>query len=112
MRHTASKRFWQCLDALPTDVQSLARKNYALLKTDPGHPSLQFKQLGGGKLWSVRVGLYTVRSVLPRKKVCIGSGLERTASTTNSSANMLIDTDTQQYKAAPQQLLRAGHRRR
>ncbi len=26
--------------------------------------------------------------------------------------NMLIDTDTQQYEAAPQRLLRAGHRRR
>ena len=58
MKDTASKRFWQCLEALPADVQSLARKNYALLKTDPGHPSLQFKQLGGGKLRSVRVGLY------------------------------------------------------
>ena len=27
-------------------------------------------------------------------------------------ANMLIDTDTQKYEAAPQQLLRAGHRQR
>jgi len=29
-----------------------------------------------------------------------------------SDANMLIDTDTQQYEAAPQHLLRAGHRQR
>ena len=26
--------------------------------------------------------------------------------------NVLIDSDTQQYKAAPQQLLRSGHRQR
>jgi hypothetical protein len=29
-----------------------------------------------------------------------------------TSSNMLIDTDTQQYEAASQQLLRAGHRQR
>ena len=58
LRHTASKRFWQCFDALSSDVQLLARKNFALLQSDSGHPSLYFKQLGGGKVWSVRVGLY------------------------------------------------------
>jgi hypothetical protein len=30
-------------------------KNYALLKTNPQHPSLQFKKVG--RFWSVRVGL-------------------------------------------------------
>jgi len=39
-------------------VQLLARKSFALLQSDPGHPSLHFKHLGGGKVWSVRVGLY------------------------------------------------------
>ena len=58
MRHTASKRFWQCFDALSSDVQLLARKNFALLQSDLDHSSLHFKQLGGGKLWSARVGLY------------------------------------------------------
>jgi len=58
LRHTASKRFWQCFDAVSSDVQLLARKNFALLRSDPGHPSLHFKHLGGGKVWSVRVGLY------------------------------------------------------
>ena len=29
--------------------------NYALLKENPQHPSLQFKKIG--RLWSVRVGL-------------------------------------------------------
>ena len=58
MKHTASKRFWAHLEALPPDVQALAHKNYALLKTDPTHPSLQFKALGRGRFHSVRVGLH------------------------------------------------------
>jgi hypothetical protein len=33
----------------------LADKNFALLKSDPRHPSLQFKKVG--RFWSVRVGL-------------------------------------------------------
>jgi len=40
---------------LPESVRALADKNYALLKENPRHPSLQFKKVG--RLWSVRVGL-------------------------------------------------------
>lgn len=58
MRHTASQRFWECFDALPIDVQSLARRNYALLRVDPSHPSLHVKVVGKGRFHSVRVGLY------------------------------------------------------
>jgi hypothetical protein len=58
LKHTASTRFWQCFERLPSEIQSLARKNYALLRTDSTHPSLQFKPLGGGKIFSVRVGLH------------------------------------------------------
>ena len=58
MRHTASKRFWQCLEALPADTQALAHRNFAQLKTDPSHPSLHFKSVGGNRFHSVRVGLY------------------------------------------------------
>jgi len=54
--HRATRRFWECLANLPEDIQNLARKNYALLKTNPHHPSLQFKRVG--KLWSARVGLH------------------------------------------------------
>lgn len=39
---------------MPADVRDLADKNYALLKSDPRHPSLRFKRIGA--LWSVRVG--------------------------------------------------------
>jgi len=58
LKHTASKRFWECLEALPTEVQMLARRNYVLLRNDPSHPSLQFKSVSNGKFHSVRVGLY------------------------------------------------------
>lgn len=42
------------LNALPKNVRDLADKNYELLKANPKHPSLHFKQIGN--LWSVRVG--------------------------------------------------------
>ncbi len=54
MRHLASPRFWTLYAALPVDVRALADKNFALLKSDPRHPSLHFKRIGD--LWSVRVG--------------------------------------------------------
>jgi hypothetical protein len=56
--HTASARFWRCYDALPADIRALADKNFKLLKTNPSRPSLHFKLLGGGKLYSSRVGLH------------------------------------------------------
>lgn len=55
MKHFASPGFWRCFDALPAEVQSLARSNYELLKGNPRHPSLHFKKIG--PYWSVRVGL-------------------------------------------------------
>ena len=53
--HRATRRFWECFDSLTEDIQNVARKNYALLKVNPRHPSLQFKKLG--KFWSARIGL-------------------------------------------------------
>lgn len=50
----ASPRFWALYGTLPADVRALADKNFALLKSDPRHPSLRFKKIGD--LWSVRVG--------------------------------------------------------
>ncbi|WP_082411553.1 hypothetical protein [Methylogaea oryzae] len=58
MRHFASSRFWACFESLPTEVQRLALRNYALLKQNPTHPSLQFKPICSGKFRSVRVGLH------------------------------------------------------
>ncbi len=53
MKHFASSKFWACYKELPKEVRDLADKNFELLKTDPKHPSLHFKQIGN--LWSVRV---------------------------------------------------------
>ncbi len=58
MKHFAIPRFWKCYRELPPKIQKLADKNYALLKSDPAHPSLHFKKIGTNKqLWSVRVGI-------------------------------------------------------
>jgi hypothetical protein len=43
---------------MPNELQSLAHKNFALLKSQPSHPSLHFKTVGNGRFHSVRVGLY------------------------------------------------------
>ena len=45
---------------MPADIRDRADKQFALLKTNPRHPSLQFKKLtehGGQELWSARVTL-------------------------------------------------------
>lgn len=56
MNHHANARFWRCYQGLPKEVRDLADRNYALLKSDQSHNSLQFKKIG--PLWSVRVGLH------------------------------------------------------
>ncbi|PDT72073.1 MULTISPECIES: ParE family toxin-like protein [Bradyrhizobium] len=55
MKHAASPRFWKAYAALPANVRKLADANFALLKSDPTHPSLQFKKVG--RFWSARVSL-------------------------------------------------------
>ncbi|HVV77991.1 MAG TPA: hypothetical protein VHD59_00060 [Pseudolabrys sp.] len=56
MRHFASPDFWAAYRKLPEAIRNLADKNFALLKSEPRHPSLHFKKIG--KLWSARVGLH------------------------------------------------------
>ena len=58
MKHFTSSSFWHCFDALPPDIQDLARRNYALLKQNPAHPSLRFKPVSGGRFRSVRIGMH------------------------------------------------------
>ena len=55
MKHFASRSFWEGYDRLPRHIRDLADKNFALLKQDPRHSSLQFKKVG--RFWSARVGL-------------------------------------------------------
>ena len=40
------------------EIQALARRGYSQLKADPSHSSLQFKSIGNGRFYSVRIGLY------------------------------------------------------
>lgn len=54
LKHFTTPEFWECYRQLPKEIQELDDKNYELLKADPKHPSLHFKQIG--RLWSVRVG--------------------------------------------------------
>lgn len=43
---------------LPSDVREDAKRAYRLFRTDPSHPSLHFKKMGGeDRIHSVRVGL-------------------------------------------------------
>jgi hypothetical protein len=41
---------------LPEAIRHVADKNYVVLKQDPKHPSLHFKE--AGRFWSVRVGIH------------------------------------------------------
>jgi hypothetical protein len=53
--HRTTARFWTLFAGLPQDAQTVARKNFELLKDNPSHPSLHFKKVG--RLWSVRAGI-------------------------------------------------------
>jgi hypothetical protein len=53
--HHASPDFWACYNALPAPIREQADRAFELLKADPKHPSLHFKQ--AGRFWSARVGL-------------------------------------------------------
>ena len=55
MIHFASPSFWSAYETLPSSVQCLADRNYAILKENPKHPSLHFKKVG--RYWSVRIGI-------------------------------------------------------
>jgi hypothetical protein len=56
VKHFATSDFWHCYRHLPASVRELADKNFALLRNDPHHPSLRFKQTGS--FHSARVGLH------------------------------------------------------
>ncbi len=56
MNSQTSARFWKFYYQLPERIQALVNKNFTLWKLNPGHPSLQFKEVRP-RLWSVRIGL-------------------------------------------------------
>jgi len=57
VKSIATRRFWELFQALPSEVQNLAGKNYQLWKQNPNHPSLRFRRLQGSEnRFSIRVG--------------------------------------------------------
>ncbi len=44
-------------DALPAQIQTQARQNFAQLRENSGHPSLHFKLVKNGAFRSARVGM-------------------------------------------------------
>ncbi len=55
MNHHANPKFWAAYDQLSETTQRSADKSFALLRENPLHPSLHFKQVG--RYWSARIGL-------------------------------------------------------
>ncbi len=55
MRHFASRTFWDAYKRSPEQVRRVADRSFELLKSDPRHPALHFKQIG--RFQSARVGL-------------------------------------------------------
>jgi hypothetical protein len=52
--HHAGSAFWRAYEALPAQVREVADRSFALLESNPQHPSLHFKRVGD--YWSARVG--------------------------------------------------------
>lgn len=52
--HRSDPAFWRHLEELPASIQQTARRNSDLLKTNPRHPSLRFRNVG--RFWSARLG--------------------------------------------------------
>ena len=58
MKSVATKRFWDCFEALPNHVQRQAETAYRLWRDDPFHRSLKFKQVHPRRpVVAVRIGL-------------------------------------------------------
>lgn len=55
MNHHTVEPFWELFNKLPVEIQSIAKKNFELLKSNPYHPSLHFKKVN--EFWSIRIGL-------------------------------------------------------
>jgi hypothetical protein len=53
-----TRSFRTAFAALPTEIQSQARRAYRLFQANPAHPSLRFKKIDPTEeIYSVRIGL-------------------------------------------------------
>jgi hypothetical protein len=58
VRSSVTRAFRGRLARLPTSVQEQAARAYALWRSDPQHPSLQFKRVSQSQpVYSVRIGI-------------------------------------------------------
>jgi len=58
MRSSITKGFRDLLDQLPETVRDQAARAFALWRSNPRHPSLQFKSVSSSQpIFSVRIGL-------------------------------------------------------
>ncbi len=53
LKHYTAPSFWTCYYKLPSAIQTLADKNFEMLKSNPQYPSLHLKKVG--RYWSARV---------------------------------------------------------
>jgi len=56
INHFTNPDYWTLYHRLPEHIQLSADKCFALLKSNPKHPSLHLKKIGD--LWSVRAGIH------------------------------------------------------
>lgn len=70
MNSYTTRRFREAYAVLPEAVRWRARHAYKLFRQNPGHPSLQFKKVNDGNVYSVRVGLgYRALGVLEGSEI-------------------------------------------
>jgi mRNA-degrading endonuclease RelE of RelBE toxin-antitoxin system len=71
MKSSTTKDFRKRLDQLPASVREQADKAYALWKTNPNHPSLQFKRVSQRQpIYSARISLnYRALGLLEKEQI-------------------------------------------
>ncbi len=58
MKSKAVPSFWKLYNALPPDIQKLAKKQYQIWREDPFYPSLHFKRVSKKEqIYSLRISL-------------------------------------------------------
>lgn len=58
MKHVAANRFWESFNALPLEIQKLAREKFKLFVENPYHPSLRTKRMNDRNgIWEGHISL-------------------------------------------------------
>lgn len=77
MKHVTANRFWKSFDALPLEIQKLAREKFALFISNPHHPSLRIRKMEGiNEIWEGHITLsyvFTFRYIKLEGEIAIES---------------------------------------